>query len=535
MASSNEVPPREFRATPIKKAFILIVSFIIAVALMYIVTVILAHLFVASAVLSRPPTPAMQSVSSPSHKPNDTKRKKIPPTIKVERHTIYVPPTQEDLDRIRQELEASDPMPPVATDDDEQRSVALVQSNLEQREIELEKAEKEIEELFVAFSSFVERLEHGTSKIATPIDELDLQARLTSLRAILGGRKYFKDMDMRDVTTLFSLAMEELRWLLSEEEPSGDAQKTALFLNANNKLLETLVNGIKTTGTEDNHACQLSYLKLDEGKISNELIPPSKNAEKSLEAAAVPLFTARESDLYGLLESIKQTLSQQEEPDPPVNNEELLEKIRSTIAPMVTSIEEKRQAALAEERLMRENWVRRMEALQASLKPGDDVENDGEGGGELCASTDVITGMVTGGLEALRRRDDLRYALEVAALAAVVGESDEKISTLKEKMEKVHVPEIDYRVSTSPPFRHSSWKVGKKSVDVPMLHRGVVGWIDFFVDAISGYNGEIFVGVANVVIITVSNIRYLTPESFNFFDELCFRQRRFIVRLDGRG
>ncbi|KAL3775008.1 hypothetical protein ACHAW5_003746 [Stephanodiscus triporus] len=398
-------------------------------------------------------------------------------------------------------------MPPVATDDDELRSVALVQSLLEQREIELDKTKKEIDELSVVFSSFVLRLERDTSRIATPIDELNLQARLTSLRAILGGRKYFKDMNMRDVTTLFSLAMEELRWLLSEEEPSGDAQKAALFLNANNKLLETLVNGIKTTGTEGNHTCQLSYLKLDEGTISNELIPPSKNAEKSLD---VPPFTARESDLYGLVESIKQTLSQQEKPDPPVNNEELLEEMRSTIALMVTSIEENRQAALDEERLMRENWVRRMEALQASLKPGD----DGEGGRELCASTDVITGMVTGGLEALRRRDDLRSALEVAALAAVVGESDEKISTLRAKMETVHVPEINYRLSTSARSSYSSWKVGKKSVDVPMLHRGVVGWIDFFVDAISGYNGEIFVGVANVVIITVSNIRYLTPDDF---------------------
>ena len=479
---------------------------------MYITTVILAHLFVAKAVLFRPQTPATQSVSvgSPSYKPlGDTKKKKIPPTPKIEIQTIYVPPTQEDLDRIRQELEATDPLPPVATDDDEQRSAVLVQSVissteslLKQREEELDKAKGEIDELSVAFNSFVARLEHDTSRIATSIDDVDLQIRLTSLRAILGGRKSFKDMDMHDVTTLFTLAMEELRWLSSEEGLSGDAQKTALFLNANNTLLEILVDGTKTKGSEDNHTCLSSYLMLDEGTISNEFIPSSMNAEESLVAAAVPLGvteeTARESDLYILVENIKQALSQHENPDPSVTDEELSDEIRSAITPIITSIEEKRLAVLAEERLMRESWVGRMEALQAGSKPSDD---DGEEGGELCASTDVVTGMVTGGLEALRRRDDLRSALEVAALAVAVGESDEMISKLRAKIKQVHVPQIDYTVSTSPPSSNSSRKVGKKSisnaVDVPMLHRGVVGWIDFFVDAISGYNGEFAVGVAH--------------------------------------
>ena len=354
----------------------------------------------------------------------------------------------------------------------------------------------------MAFNSFVARLEHDTSRIATSIDDVDLQIRLTSLRAILGGRKSFKDMDMHDVTTLFTLAMEELRWLSSEEGLSGDAQKTALFLNANNTLLEILVDGTKTKGSEDNHTCLSSYLMLDEGTISNEFIPSSMNAEESLVAAAVPLGvteeTARESDLYILVENIKQALSQHENPDPSVTDEELLDEIRSAITPIITSIEEKRLAVLAEERLMRESWVGRMEALQAGSKPSDD---DGEEGGELCASTDVVTGMVTGGLEALRRRDDLRSALEVAALAVAVGESDEMISKLRAKIKQVHVPQIDYTVSTSPPSSNSSRKVGKKSisnaVDVPMLHRGVVGWIDFFVDAISGYNGEFAVGVAH--------------------------------------
>ena len=508
----TEVLPREFRAKPIKKICTLIMSFIIASALMYITTVILAHLFVAKAVLFRPPTPATQSVSvgSPSHKQNATKKRRIPPTPKVEIQTIYVPPTQEDLDRIRQELEAADPLPPVATDDDEQRSavhvhsvISSTESLLKQREEEIDKAKEEIEELSVAFNSFVARLEHDTSRIATSIYDVDLQIRLTSLRAILGGRKSFKDMDMHDVTTLFTLAMEELRWLSSEEGPSGDAQKTALFLNENNKLLEKLVDGTKTAGSEDN--CQSSYLMLDEGTISNEFIHASMNAEESLVAVAVPPGvteeTARESDLYRLVESIKQALSRHENPDPPVIDEELLGEIRSTITPIVASIEEKRLAVLAEERLMRESWVGRMEALQAGSKPSDDVDDDGEGGGALCASTDVVTGMVTGGLEALRRRDDLRSALEVAALAVAVGESDKMISKLRAKIEKVQLPEIDYTVSTSPPSSNSSRKLGKKSisnaVDVPMLHRGVVGWIDFFVDAISGYNGEFPVGVAH--------------------------------------
>jgi hypothetical protein len=166
---------------------------------MYMTTVILAHLLVANAALFRPPTPATQSVSvsSPSHKPNNTKKKKIPPMPKVELQTIYVPPTQDDFDRIRKELEA-DPLPPVATDDDEQRSAVFAQSVisstksfLKQREEVIDKAKKEHDEISAAFSAFVAGLEHNISRIATSIDEVDLQIRLTSLRAILGGRKFY--------------------------------------------------------------------------------------------------------------------------------------------------------------------------------------------------------------------------------------------------------------------------------------------------------------------------------------------------------
>ncbi len=335
---------------------------------------------------------------------------------------------------------------------------------------------------------------------------------------------------MHDVTTLFTLAMEELRWLSSEEEPLGDAPKTSLFLNANNKLLEILVNGTKTTGIKETHTCQSSYLMLDEGTISNEFIPPSKNAEESQEAAAVSPGvteeTARESDLYRLVESIKQALSQQENPNPPVIDEEFLDEIRSTITPIVTSIEEKRLAVLAEERLLRESWVGRMEALQAGSKPIDDVDDNGEEVRVLCASTDVVTGLVTGGLEALRRRDDLRSALEVAASVAAVGMSDDTISKLRAVIEQMHVPEIDYTVSASPPSSHSTRKVGKKSVsyavDLPMLHRGVVGWIDFFVDAISGYNGE-FLLAWHIWTSSPQTFESEPPEAFIFCSTLFFR------------
>lgn len=306
------------------------------------------------------------------------------------------------------------------------------------------------------------------------------------------------------------MAMEELNWLLSVA--SKEESNNALFFNANNILFKTL-------NAQTNSTCQQSYLELNKGKSSNEFIPSSTTSEKKPNVKytkkkktrahndpppAITDETARESDLYELVQSIKHILSRRDlasvkldendESMPSPISDEGVNEIRSKIAPMVGTIEEKRRAALAQESEIREYWLGRVETLETnSLVSSND--DDGEEGG-LCASSNLVEGMVREGLEAFRGKIDLRTALESAALLAV-QEDEEATFMLRSEIEKISIPEIDYeRTDFGRPSSPgtSSWKVGKKSVsylvDGPLIHHGVVGWIDFFVDSISGYWGK---------------------------------------------
>mmetsp|Transcript_13562 Transcript_13562/g.29489 ORF Transcript_13562/g.29489 Transcript_13562/m.29489 type:complete len:595 (+) Transcript_13562:34-1818(+) len=526
---NTELPPiEELRAKPIKKICIILLSFIPAVALLSITNVILAHIFVATVVLF-PPTANKAARSSPPPEPIiPKKKKKMVPTKIVETKTVYVPPTQEDLDRIRQELESSDPLPPIIStenDNDNQRSAARVQSGITsmeslliQRDEELDVATNEIDELSEAFASFIVRLEQDTSRRdGVSIDDetiKQVEVRLTSLRSLL-GRTTFMDLDREDVMKIFMLAMKDLQWLLGADEPSPDALKTALFLNANNSLLTTLMNEATSQVNVENSTCQTSYLALDEGKPSIEFTPPKhvpkspkvKNATPATPAAAtvppaITEETARESDLYELVENVKHILSRRDlasvkldennESMPSPIGDEGVEDVRAKIFPVLYAIEKKWNSMIDQEGQIRKAWVGRTEALVAS---GANL-GDGGGGGGLCAYPELVEGMVARGLETLRSKGDLSSSFKRAA-AEAFAEDLEMLDILNAQMKRIHVPEIDYTSSdrgSSQPST-SSWKLGKKSisyvVDSPLLHRGVVGWIDYVVDTISGYNDHL--------------------------------------------
>ena len=510
-STSNNNGSSASAAKSTKKIFIIFISFFPALALLSITNVILAHILVVTTILF----PSNKGSATNNRPTTDEQPKNVQTKI------VYVPPTQEDLVRIQQDLEKSDPLPPITKADiDEQYSTTRVQSIissteelLAQRKEQLGVAQSEIDELNEAYTSFVARLEQDTSGADYIIDDettKQLEDKLTSLRDIL-GRKTFMDLDRQDVMKLFDMAMDELNWLLSVAAQKEN--NNALFFNANNILFKTL-------NAETNSTCQQSYLELNKGKSSDEFIPPSTTADrrpkvkdtkkKKVGAHKVPPAitdeTARESDLYELVQSIKHILSRRdltsvkldennESMPSPISDDGVVE-IRSKIIPMVGTIEEKRRAALAQESEIREYWLGRVESLEEetnSLSSSND--NDGEEGG-LCASSNLVEGMVTEGLEAFRGKVDLRTALESAALLAV-QEDEEATFMLRSEMEKISIPEIDYeRTDVGRPSSPgtSSWKVGKKSVsylvDGPLIHHGVVGWIDFFVDSISGYWGK---------------------------------------------
>ncbi|KAL3815928.1 hypothetical protein ACHAXA_005776 [Cyclostephanos tholiformis] len=405
MTTPASLPPipttREYRAMSIEKIRNLILSLIIAVALLYATIVILAHTFVATAPLYlRPPATAAAihprpTTDGPSHDgPTDRaaggggeEGTMIPPG--VETVIMYVPPTREDLDRIRLELELD-----IEEEDDDAFAAAVRVSN----------------------------------------DDDDEEER----------RRYAEDLVRAIVSSNESL--------LRRRERERERRR------------------------EDMRALSEAHASFD---------------------------MARESDLYVLVEDIKRdvmTRRRDHDPYSSVIDGGVLDDIRSTIEPIVSSIEERRRSALAREGLMRESWVGRMEAMRVGSGPIDDDDDDDDGGigGTVCASTDVVVGMVSGGLEALRRGDDMRSALEDVALAAAAaaGGGDEEILKLRIDMDGVRIPEVDDTETASRPPGRSSGKVGKKSIithaiDIPMLHRGIVGWIDFFVDAISGYNDDV--------------------------------------------
>lgn len=499
---------REFNATPLKKLCILFLSFTAAVGLLSTTIVIVAPILIATT--HRFPSLSLQQqmskIAGGGHPSHD--------------EIIYVPPTQEDLDRIRQELEVSEILPAFDSGVDKsdnprsasriQSVIATTESQLQQLEREWNMVKKEIDELTGSYNSFLERWDQDTSRNVMSVDESAtmqyFESRLTALRTILGGqRTSFMDLDRHDMTNLLTSAVDELHWLLNAEDESEDAHKTLLFLNSNNLLFNVLTNESAPTKNETNQtSCQSSYLDLNEGNPSSEFIPTAKPVKISTASHAITDETARESDLYFLVEEIKRKLVWEEDDEsmsrPPFISDEELDNIRSNIAPMISSIENVRNSALDKERKVREYWVDRIETFVSELESSDDVGSNGaidSNDALLCASTGLVGELMEAGLETFRRKGDLRSELEDVALRSVMEAPPEQAAILLSDLQKIEVPKIDYTSdeTTSTRPATSSWKVGKNSiayvVDGPWLLRGVVNWIDYFVDAISGYNGKL--------------------------------------------
>ena len=524
--------PDTVRARPLKKISIIAISFIPAIALLFITNVIVAHLHVASTVLlSRSHSKNHQPLSIVTDggavtAPELPKAKKtVPPPQKKkapEIKTVHVPPTPEDLARIRQELETTDPLPPITNDDSDRSSnqaqsvTSSLKSLLDQRDEASSAAQKEYLALAESYNSFKSRFEddilneiQSQGKMYGSDTKL-VEEKLKFLTSLLGRRR-FLEMDRENVTGWFDRARLDLRWLLEAEDESD-----SLFVNNHGILSRALLTEtIKDAeSTSDEEKCLSSYLTLEEEVWSSEFDMPLKRAVSKPKVKnnkkTVPIIaedTARESDLYERVVSIKNILSRRD-----LSSAELDEngnlpsplgthgtiEIQSQLASQAKSHNGKRQAHLNQKKKMKQAWEDRFVFLVSNSTSSE--SND------MCASSGLVENMVLVGLEAFRRKRELRLATIAAVFASIDGESQEEkndmLSILTQKLETIDAPSIDYGNGgddpSSPPEmkpRSSSWTAGRKSVfyslDGPLLHRGVAGSIDAFVDVISGYNDNV--------------------------------------------
>eukprot|EP00581_Thalassiosira_minuscula_P010841 CAMPEP_0183728574 /NCGR_PEP_ID=MMETSP0737-20130205/28400_1 /TAXON_ID=385413 /ORGANISM="Thalassiosira miniscula, Strain CCMP1093" /LENGTH=617 /DNA_ID=CAMNT_0025960561 /DNA_START=38 /DNA_END=1891 /DNA_ORIENTATION=- len=552
-------------AKPIKKLLVIFLSFISAIALLSVTNLIVAHIFVASSLLFQQPQP--QATVPPSNtqngvQPNNPpgkkkkkKKKKKAPEPKVETKIVYVSPTKEDLNRIRRELETSDPLPPASSEsvhndyEDNQRSASRVQlivaateqlmkQQQEQSDASQAALQTEMHELLESHAAFLQRFEHDTSSKPVMVEEdlaLHFQDQLAFLRSVL-GRTSLKDLSREDVRGMLNVAMEDLAWLLEPLVDEEDEEGLQFLSNANDTLLMALVEEdvakAEVADTEAASTCPPSFLALDEGAPSAEFTPPTikKSAAKKKQKVAretapkqpssvaptIDNDTARESQLYDLVETIKHILSRRElsslklgesDPLPHPMDDRSVAQLRGELIPMVTTLAKKWDSVLNNERNIRNYWEGRFQYLMEEISSRHAIRDEyssGMGSG-MCAPPPLIEGMIRGGFESLRRKGVLRSQLVHAAYTSM-ADDPERVLALSEEMKRVVVEEVfedegeGGRISPLEPEpsqrgESSSWKVGRKSihyaVDGPLLHRGFVGWIDSFVDAISGYNDHV--------------------------------------------
>jgi len=463
-----------------QKAIIIIISFLPAVIFLCIANVIVAHLFVFKAVIF------------PSRETKVRKREV----------TVYIPPTQEDIDRIRKDLDVSEPLSSIVYSSDELQSevnahaeIAELEKLLTVREATLETAQREVDELTDAFASYKERL--AVTTIPPKLAEESLTTADSDLLAIM-GRKSLAAFDRESLKELFELAVQEIDWLLGDDdEGKSEESRSEMMLNLNNTLLATTGAGSRSASATipSSKSCE-AYLALEGEEMSDEFIPPPpKTLTKKSSPKPISDETARESDLFNHVQDIKNILSRRDlhsvkleegEILPSPISDEGVEHLLTLTLSMMQNVKSQRENVVAQENQIIEYWKDRANNLKPPQVKSYD-ESD-------CANSHLVQMLVGSGLDALRTKTDLNQAL-VDAVNQAIEDPERFYSPLLEIL-KIQGQSIDYYVKPDPPTKNnSSWKIGRKSilyaVDGPLLHIGFARWLDTFVDTISGYNDNI--------------------------------------------
>ena len=475
----------------LRKATIVCLSIIPAIVAMTITNALIAHVIVAKTLIFPKQTRKAQRVE-----------------------TVFVAPTSEDVDRVWKELDKSEPLPKIIAHD-ESRTAAKAEAEIsellslvesrdsalstleETRQKALAAAKNEIAELFDAFTAHQERVEQDTSQDLSVITQEVIEYVEENDLLDLLSRHSFVDLDREKLEELFEMAMFEAEWLLDvdDDDEQSAVIRDALLLNMNGTLLASFGSPPTINGS----LCE-AFLVLDRNKVAEEFIPPPRRVVKKTKpkpepvaTSAIPADTARESDLYEIVHKIKDKLSRRDlssikledgESYPSPLDDEGTSMIVQVILPLVQSLKAKKQKILEEEQRIIQEW--RDPAVE--LKPDHDKSIR-----VGCANSELVESLVTSGLEAIREKNEL-HAAWMSALHTFVTDP-EALARMGTDIMKLQSSAIDYSERPDASKGRSSWKTGRKSVsyiaDGPLLQRGLVRSVDWFVDAISGYNDNV--------------------------------------------
>jgi len=483
-----------------KKLAVIIVTFIPAFIGLSIINVIFTHAFVLSSYLfgtttTTTPAAGFGVIGGDSGNVAAIPKRAKEQGSKKQVKTVYVPPTQQDLENILIELESSEPLPISSNNiinngessvNRVKSAIASLQSLMEQKTDRDATALKDMDELTEAYESFVTRFEEDIAHYHANEEE-GTEVQLDYLPKFM-KRKSLLDLDRGSMEDLFEDVLSDLNVLLKDD---------VILRNSNQALMKVL----SSNESSDNVAssCDSTFLDLAEGKPTPELeavvAPKTTAAAAAVHKPVITEDTARESDLYERIDSIKEILSRRElSGDKNPIDDEGVAGIRSQVAAVVSTLLENRKAALDASKEIQQHLLEETSLASIESSPEEDADNT------MCASPVMVEKMVQRGLDSIRSQADLQSTLITTVFGVVADESEDDdfkqiMVALDEEMSDIDVPRIDFskksggeEASKNMPPKSDKRKTLSYVVDGPLLHQGLAGSIDSFVELISGYN-----------------------------------------------
>ena len=480
----------------VKNLVVIVVTFIPAFLALSIINVIFTHVFVLSSYLAGTTSTTVTTADGSSliSSGDGAIQKRV--------KTVYVPPTEQDLEQLLIELETSEPLPSSNNNLNHgespikraQSAISSLQALLEQQKTGVDAALKEMEELTEAYDSFVTRFQEDIAQYhnGEQTDTVVLEYLPQYMK-----RKALLDLDRGAMEDLFENVLADLNVLLKDD---------VMLRNSNDALMKLLNSN--DLGSNKN-SCDSSFLDLAKGNPTPELetaiIAPKqkktatsdKTQAKNDASISITKDTARESDLYERIDSIKELLSRRElsgDGDKDPIDEEGVEAIREEVSEMVLTLLKTRQDGHAATKEMTEDLIKETSLVTEESNP-EDADT------AMCASPVMVEKMVQRGLDSIRSQADLQSTLISTVFSVVADEKEDDefkqiMGALDKEVSSIDIPRIDFSQKSSGdneenkkmPPKSDKRKTLSYVVDGPLLHQGVAGSIDSFVELISGYN-----------------------------------------------
>eukprot|EP00986_Skeletonema_menzelii_P005279 scaffold1891_cov139-Skeletonema_menzelii.AAC.4 len=479
-----------------KRLVVIIVTFIPAFLALSIINVIFTHVFVLSSYYFVGTTPHNAAVTTGSSwASSGSGDENIVAATQTKVKTVYVPPTEKDLEQLLIELESSEPLSSnnnlnhgESAIKRAQSAIDSLQSLMEQKTSGVDTAVKEMGELAEAYDSFVTRFEEDIAHYRANHEQTETV--LDYLPQFMKRNSLF-DLDRVTMDDLFENVVADLNVLLKDDVILRNSNDALMKLLSSNKL-----------GYKGASSCDSSFLDLAKGNPASELdiaIAPKQKiatANKQVENdAIITQDTARESDLYERIDSIKDILSRRDlSGDKNPIDEEGVAAIRAEVAAMVLTLLKSREDGHATTKEITEHLIKETSLASNESNPEDDTDT------ALCASPVMVEKMVQRGLDSIRIQADLQSTLISTVFTVVADENEDDelrqiMGALDKEMSDIDVQRIDFNKKSSGddenknlPPKSDKRKTLSYVVDGPLLHQGVAGSIDSFVELISGYN-----------------------------------------------